>query len=117
MKKHLSLQGASVPGDPSATVSSSDSISLGPHNLRPKPSLLPPPEVTRCFLTMADLNTSYTSMQLLQSSALMSTGHHLKLVLPKILETKGQKLLLKPSCCLSSEPVGGIHVLLTFSGE
>ena len=67
MKKHLSLQGASVPGDASATVSSSDSISLGPHNLRPKPSLLPPPEVTRCFLTMADLNTSYLHLYAIAS--------------------------------------------------
>lgn len=119
VNKHLSHQRASVPGDPSGY-----NVLLWFHFTR---SLQPSGQSPVCFCHLRSCSaflpwptwtlSTYTSMQLLQSSSLMSTGHHLISVLPKILETKRQRLLLKPSCCLSSEPVGGIHFLLTFVCE
>jgi len=107
VNNHLSLQSATVPGDPSGY-----SVLLWFHFTR---SLQPSGQSPDCFCHLRSCSaflpwltqtlSTYTSTQLLQSSSLMSTGHHLISVLPKILETKCQRLLLKPSCCLSSEPV------------
>ena len=92
-------------GTPWATVSSSDSTSLDPYNLQAK-ACSASATWSHAVLSYQDWLEHLVPTPLHNcSNHLLSTGHHLISVLPKILETKGQRLLLKPSCCLSSEPV------------